>query len=242
MNKYNIIIPAAGSARRLRPLTDSIPKSLLRINNKPIIEHQLYNLPEEYVKKAIVILGYMGEKIKNHIESLDLKYPVKYYYNENYKNTNCAYSLIKAKQEMSEGSILINCDLLFKKKNIERLFISDYPNAVTVRKNDYHKTDLQDILIYNNKIHKWSIKLIDANAEVMGPLKISKTDSHKVIEYFKSLTVEEQFKMHCFGLFSNCINIIDFHPVFINDGAWVEIDTKNDLEKAEIMWKTTNDN
>ena len=41
MKKINVIIPAAGSARRLRPFTNSVPKSLLTINGKSII--QLFN-------------------------------------------------------------------------------------------------------------------------------------------------------------------------------------------------------
>ena len=186
MKKYNIIIPAAGSARRLKPLTDSLPKSLLKIKNKPIIEHQLDNLPKEHIKKIIVILGFNGDKIKDHIESLDLNYPVKYYYNENYANTNCAYSLIRAKEELLEGFIIMNCDLLFKKENILKLLQSNYLNAVNVRKNDTHATDLQDVVIDNDKIIKWSLNLIDANAEVMGPLKVCAGAAEKVIDYFDS--------------------------------------------------------
>ena len=59
-------------------------------------------------------------------------------------------------------------------------------NAVNVRKNDKHKTDLQDVVIDDNKIIKWSLNLIDANAEVMGPLKVCADDAEKVIKYFDS--------------------------------------------------------
>lgn len=236
MKKYNIIIPAAGSARRLKPLTDSLPKSLLKIKDKPIIEHQLDNLPIEHIKKIIVILGFNGDQIKDHIESLDLNYPVKYYYNENYANTNCAYSLIRAKEELLEGFIIINCDLLYKKDNILKLLRSDYLNAVNVRKNDIYKTDLQDVVIENNKMIKWSLNLIDANAEVMGPLKVCADAAEKVINYFDSLSEIEKDKMHCFSLFSKLVDIIDYHPVYVDDRTWIEIDTPEDLEKGKLIW------
>jgi len=236
MKKYNIIIPAAGSARRLKPLTNSLPKSLLKIKNKPIIEHQLDNLPKENIKKIIVILGFNGDKIKGHIESLDLDYPVKYYYNENYANTNCAYSLIRAKEELLEGFIIMNCDLLFKKENILKLLKSNYLNAVNVRKNDTHTTDLQDVVIDNDKIIKWSLDLIDANAEVMGPLKVCAVAAEKVINYFDSLSETEKEKIHCFSLFSKLIDMIDYHPVYVDDRTWIEIDTPEELEKGKLIW------
>ena len=236
MKKYNIIIPAAGSARRLKPLTDFLPKSLLKIKNKSIIEHQLDNLPIEYIKRIIVILGFNGDKIKDHIKSLDLNYPVKYYYNENYANTNCAYSLIRAKEEMLEGFIIMNCDLLYKKDNILKLLNSDYLNAVNIRKNDKYKTDLQDIFIDNDKIIKWSLDIIDANAEVMGPLKVCADAAEKVIDYFESLSENEKEKMHCFSLFSKLVDIIDYHPVYVDDRTWIEIDTLVDLEKGKLIW------
>ena len=220
----------------MKPLTDSLPKSLLKIKNKPIIEYQLESLPLEYIKKIIVILGFNGDKIKNHIESLDLNYPVKYYYNENYANTNCAYSLIRSKKEMLEGFIILNCDLLFNIDNLVNLSQSNYLNAVNVRKNNKHRTDLQDVVIDDNKIIKWSLNLIDANAEVMGPLKVCADDAGKVIEYFDSLPESKKEKMHCFSLFSNCIDKIDFHPVFIDDRDWIEIDTPEDLEKGKMIW------
>ena len=221
----------------MKPLTDALPKSLLKINNKPIIEHQLLNLPEEYVNRIIIILGHMGDKIINYIESLDLNYPVKYYYNDNYKKTNCAYSLLKARDDMAEGCVILNCDLLYIKNNIEQLLKSNYSNTVSVRKNDNYKTDLQDILIYNDKIIKWSLNLIDANAEVMGPLKICAEDAEKVIDYFDSLSEIEKEKMHCFSLFSKLITKIDYYPIFVDDRSWIEIDTPEDLKKGKLIWE-----
>ena len=236
MKKYNVIIPAAGSARRLRPFTSLIPKSLLEIKNKPIIKHQLDNLPVSYVKRVIVVLGYEGDQLKNYINSLNLHYPVIYCHNKNYTNTNCAYSLLQTKDYMLEGFVLLNCDLLFKKANILKLLNSHYLNTVNVRKNREYKTDLQDIFIDKEKIIKWSLNVIDANAEVMGPLKICAIDAEKVINYFDSLSEPEKEKIHCFSLFSKLVNIIDYHPVYIDDKTWIEIDTPKDLEKGKLIW------
>ncbi len=139
---------------------------------------------------------------------------------------------MKAKHEISKGFIIINCDLLFKKDRVKQFLNSDYPSAVFVRKNDNYKTDLQDVLIYSNKIIEWSLKLNDANAEVMGPLKMCADDAEKVIKYFDSLKKTEKEKIHCFSLFSDCVDKIDFHPVYVHDTDWLEIDTPEDLDNA----------
>lgn len=233
MKKINVIIPAAGSARRLRPLTNSKPKSLLTINGKSIISHQLDNFPADKIEKVTIILGHMGSKIKEHVDSLSYSFPISYIINSKYENTNCAYSLMQASSELLEGALLINCDLLFKKNNIDRILESDYSNVVNVRKINNYKTDLQKIKVHDDRIIKWSLNLRDANAEIMGPIKISQKAAKEITLYYKSQKTDERLKLHCFSLISNCITKLDFHPIYINDSDWFEIDTIEDLENAE---------
>ena len=95
---------------------------------------------------------------------------------------------------------------------------------------------MQDVVIDNNKIIKWSLDLIDANAEVMGPLKVCAGAAEKVINYFDSLSENEKEKMHCFSLFSKLVDIIDYHPVYVDDRTWIEIDTPEDFRKGKLIW------
>ena len=236
MKKINVIIPAAGSARRLRPFTNSVPKSLLTINGKSIISHQLENLPRDKIEKVIIILGHMGNKIKEHINSLDISYPISFINNSRYESTNCAYSLMKASSVLSEGALLINCDLLFKKNNIIRILKSDFSNVVNVRNIKDYRTDLQKVKVHDNKLIKWSLNLLDANAEIMGPVRISQKAAKEIIYYYESQKPDVQLRMHCFSLISNCITKINFHPIYVNDNDWFEIDTIEDLNNANVFY------
>lgn len=62
------IILAAGEGKRMRPLTLDIPKPLLKIKGKPIIEHIFHSLPPG-VTEVIVVVKYLGDKIRSHLGS-----------------------------------------------------------------------------------------------------------------------------------------------------------------------------
>ena len=62
------IILAGGLGTRLRPLTDKIPKPLLPIKNKPIVEHIIENLKKYGVNKITLCLGYKAEQVKDYFK------------------------------------------------------------------------------------------------------------------------------------------------------------------------------
>ena len=62
-------ILAAGVSRRLYPHTYNIPKCLLKVNGKPIINYQLEALEELNIKEVTMILGYHREMIKDHVRT-----------------------------------------------------------------------------------------------------------------------------------------------------------------------------
>jgi len=63
------IIPAAGKGTRLRPHTNTKPKALFPLGNKPLISHILDNIIEANIKDIIIIVGYEKDKLIEYIES-----------------------------------------------------------------------------------------------------------------------------------------------------------------------------
>jgi len=69
-------IPAGGLAKRLRPITETIPKALVTIAGAPFIAHQLRLLHSAGLRRIIICAGYLGEMIEAEIgdgASLDLR-------------------------------------------------------------------------------------------------------------------------------------------------------------------------
>jgi len=57
------VILAAGKGTRLRPLTDTIPKPLVKVLGKPLLDHIVEALPSS-VDELIIVTGYLGEQIR----------------------------------------------------------------------------------------------------------------------------------------------------------------------------------
>ena len=62
------MILSGGRGKRLRPVTDTIPKPLIKINGKPLIEWKINYLKKFGIKDIIICSGYKGKKIENYIK------------------------------------------------------------------------------------------------------------------------------------------------------------------------------
>jgi MurNAc alpha-1-phosphate uridylyltransferase len=62
-----VAILAGGAAKRLRPLTEYIPKALLDVQGEPFIAHQLRLLSAHGIKRVILCVSYLGEMIQEAV-------------------------------------------------------------------------------------------------------------------------------------------------------------------------------
>lgn len=62
------VIPVAGEGTRLRPHTYAWPKCLIHVGGKPIVDHILELIEPVGITEAILIVGYKGERVREHLE------------------------------------------------------------------------------------------------------------------------------------------------------------------------------
>ena len=67
--EWSAIILAGGKGKRLMPLTSEIPKPLVKVTNKPMIDYSIAHLIYADIKHIILALAYMGEDIKKHVKN-----------------------------------------------------------------------------------------------------------------------------------------------------------------------------
>jgi N-acetyl-alpha-D-muramate 1-phosphate uridylyltransferase len=63
---HKAMILAAGRGERMRPLTDSMPKPLLRVAGKPLLQYHLESLRAAGIKDVVINLAWQGEKIREY--------------------------------------------------------------------------------------------------------------------------------------------------------------------------------
>ena len=61
----SLALLAGGLATRMRPLTESVPKSLLRVSGEPFLAHQLRLLVEQGISNIVICCGYLGKQIED---------------------------------------------------------------------------------------------------------------------------------------------------------------------------------
>jgi glucose-1-phosphate thymidylyltransferase len=72
------VIPVAGVGTRLRPHTHTLPKVLLHVAGKPILAHILDDLPALGISEAVLIVGYMGDLVRDYVKRAHPRLKVHY--------------------------------------------------------------------------------------------------------------------------------------------------------------------
>ena len=71
MNMFPIAILCAGKGSRIYPITKTTPKSMIEINGKPFISHQLEILKNNGFTDVCICVGYLGNQIVDFVNSKD---------------------------------------------------------------------------------------------------------------------------------------------------------------------------
>jgi glucose-1-phosphate thymidylyltransferase len=98
------IIPVAGVGSRLRPHTYTLPKVLLNVAGKPIIGHILDKVIDEGFDEATIVVGYLGDKIREYILS---NYTMKVDFIEQEERKGLAHSIYLSREKLSTEPVLI---------------------------------------------------------------------------------------------------------------------------------------
>lgn len=115
----NAIIMAAGLGTRMRPLTYEMPKPLIPVHGKPMIESIIDGLHQNDINDITIVVGYLGEKLGY----LSDKYQgIKLIENPYYNRYNNISSLYVARNELKNTIILDGDQLIPNTKILNRDF------------------------------------------------------------------------------------------------------------------------
>lgn len=232
------IILASGIGKRLTPLTEELPKTLIEINGVALLDRMIKSLTENNVFEIIITTGYLEEKIKEFVKN---KYPdLKAIYVKNpiFDKTNYIYSLWLTKDFVKDDDvILLHGDLIYDFQLMKKIVRADKSSVLVKKGEDVPEKDFK-ARIKNGLVAEIGVNVFGENARFCAPLyKISKTDFEKWIKKIGDFIKEGKNNCYAENAFNEISNQIQLHPIYYNKEFCMEIDDFEDLEKAKRIFK-----
>ena len=153
-----VAILAGGLATRLRPLTETVPKSMVIVGGKPFIEHQLQELARQGVKKIILCTGFLGNMIEDFVGS-GSKFGMEVSYSrETNQLLGTGGALLQALSLLEENFFVLYGDswLDIDYKAVEKKYFSAGKSGLMSVFKNHGRWDTSNVEIRHQQIHLYS--------------------------------------------------------------------------------------
>jgi len=213
------IILAGGRGKRLRPITDYVPKPLVPLNNIPILEWQIKYLKKFGIKEVIICTGYKTEMIENYLE-MKKSIGVKIKFSKEKIPLGTGGAIKKAANTIKDKSFFVlNGDVI---TNIDLKKLLKYPNSIAVIE---LRTKFGIIETDNEKVTKFrekkEISNLWMNAGIYHLLKETVKDLPKKGDIEKTVFPDYAKKRK--------LNTVKFKDV-----KWYSVDSFKDMEECSL--------
>ena len=232
------IILCAGQGRRLLPYTESTPKCLIQLANKPFIEWQIDALASVGVEEVIAVVGYAAQRVES---LLNARYGSKVttVYNPFFEIADNLASCWIAREHFQDELILMNGDTLFEPAIAERLINTKHHPIVLASdcKPTYDDDDMKIIADDKQLLNVGKkLPLDKVNAESIGMMHFSAQGAEMFRHKLEDTMLDPQ------ALKKWYLSIIDelgqegqVGICSIEGKEWTELDFVHDLEKAQQL-------
>ncbi len=240
------IILAAGMGKRLKELTQSNTKCMVKVNGVRLIDRVLGQLAKLGLERTVLVTGYEGAKLRHHVGRSWQGMKIDYVDNPVYDKTNNIYSLALAADELQkDDTLLIESDLIFEDAIFEKVLKDTHPNVAVVDRYQSWMDGTCVTIDENNLITRFVPKKdfvyedIPSYYKTVNIYKFSKTFSQEdyvpfLKAYSQALGANEYYEQVL-----RVISMLDkplIHAMPLSGEKWYEIDDVQDLDIAETMF------
>ena len=242
------IVIAAGEGSRMGNLTQNIPKPLVMVNGKSIIERQISILKKNGILDIIIITGPHHEKFNFE--------KIRYIHDKNFPEHDQLGSLISAKKEINDDLIILFGDIIFENVVLAKILESKSDISIAVDMNwartytskpdgSFDKAD--KVRFEQENVSRIFKTMTEADkkfeiGEFIGLIKLSKNGSKQLVECYEKIQNVHKGKFHD-AISLEKAKLVDILQELIENkiridaipitGEWCEIDTEEDLEIAK---------
>ena len=169
------VILAAGMAKRLRPLTDTKPKCLLKVGERTLLERTVDAMRQAGIQEFLVVTGYRGEMIREFLTSHFSFLTFHFLDNTDYEHNNNIYSLWMACQKVRGSEfLLMDSDILCDPAAVVRI-AQEQTSALAVNRHELGEEEMKVVVDVDSRITEISktCRPEDAMGESVGIEKIT---------------------------------------------------------------------
>lgn len=233
--------------KRLKDLTKDNTKCMLEVNGKRLIDRLIEQLIDVGIKKFVIVIGYQGQKLIEHIGSRYTgKIEIQYIENEDYATTNNIYSLMLAEKVLLEDdTILFESDLIFEERILRMLLDNPYPDLALVAKYeswmDGTMVQIDKEMNILNFIPKKAFRYEDVSQyyKTVNIYKFSKQFSENQYVPFLDAYCKVMGNNEYYEQVLRVITMLQHNSLKalpIGDAKWYEIDDIQDLDIASTIF------
>lgn len=213
------VILCGGKGKRLAPLTDNIPKVLVKVEGKSLLDYKLEIL-EGLVDEIIIVIGYKGDKIKDKIGNKYKNLKITYVIQKEPLGTG--HALECAKEHLKDRFLVMNGDDIYSKDDIKKLI--EYERAILAKKVEEPSSYGVMITDENNYLKK----IIEKPQNFVSDLANTGCYVFDSSIFKNSLESSERGELEIMDFFKNEKDI----KVVEANGVWIAINDHYQLENA----------
>ena len=239
------LILAAGFGKRLRPITDKIPKSMVEVNGTPLLVNALNHLTGLGITEIGIVVGHMAEYIKEKLGTSYNGAVIRYFENPRYLETNNVVSLYQAADFFDDDILMLECDLFYRRNLLEALAAGQGDCSILVSPFDPETMDGTVIRVDGDRaleliLGKWQGEGFDYSAarKTVNMYRFTKAFAAKympLIKWYVENMGEQSYYEKVLGSLLY-LRETDVRVVEVPKDLWCEIDDADDLERARKMF------
>lgn len=228
------IILAAGKGTRLNGV-ELKPKCLFEVGGVTLLQRQMSAIEEARIDQVVLVLGFEAERIKRHCGP-----SVEFVTNERFGETSSLYSLWLAKEHLTDGFVVLNCDVLFHPELLTRLLTAPHADALLVDFVDKQNNQLGDeemkVKVSDGRVVDISKRMdpAEADGENVGVVKFSREGARRLIAEMDRLIssgdCDRDWAPRAFREFALRYPL---HAISTDNYPWIEIDFPEDYRRAQ---------
>src|SRR5687768_1378257 len=240
-NSIRAIILSAGQGRRLLPLTENIPKCLLQIGGKPIIEWQIEALLAAGIQDITVVTGFKSRRVEAQLQRYAKQAQISTIFNPFFEVADNLASCWIARSAMEHDFLLLNGDTIFDKALLMQVLNSiSAPITLSVSLKPIYDADDMKVQLDGNGWVKHVSKTLSTDqidCESIG-LIFFRERGPQLFRNEVEYALRDQTKLKLWYL-----SIVDalaarqlVNTCFVSEHLSCEIDFAGDLKKAEALF------